>query len=47
MTGIVSQEAELIVTIGCSGLKVFSVAAAAKLLGFSDTTVSQIIHSRR
>jgi len=44
MTGIGSQEAELIATIGSSGLKVFSVAAAAKLLGFTNTTVSQIVH---
>lgn len=44
MTGIGSQEAELIATIGSSGLKVFSVAAAGKLLGFSNTTVSQIVH---
>jgi molybdenum-dependent DNA-binding transcriptional regulator ModE len=44
MTGIGSQEAELITTIDNSGLKVFSVAAAAKLLGFSNTMVSQIVH---
>jgi predicted transcriptional regulator of viral defense system len=44
MTGIGSQEAELIATIGSSGLKVFSVDEAAKLLGFSNTMVSQIVH---
>ena len=44
MTGIGSQEAELISTVGSSGLKVFSVNEAAKLLGIPNTTVSQIVH---
>lgn len=44
MTGLGSKEAELIATIGNKGLRVFSVAEAAKLLGYSNATVSQLVH---
>lgn len=44
MTGLGSKEAELIATLGSKGLKVFSVAEAAELLGYSNATVSQLVH---
>jgi len=44
MTGLGSKEAELIAMIGSKGLRVFSVAEAAELLGYSNATVSQLVH---
>lgn len=44
MTGIGAKEADLIATVGTSGLRVFTVAEAAKLLGIANTAVSKLIH---
>jgi predicted transcriptional regulator of viral defense system len=43
-SGLGPQEAELIATLGSSGLRVFTVSAAARLLNVSTLRVSQIIH---
>lgn len=44
MTGLGAKEAELVATVGSSGLKVFTVADAAKLMASDNKIVAKLVH---